>query len=106
MDKKVKNRQGLYFGYAVVLTVLLAFFIACMGSSLKARAVTEPSGSKKVVSVICVKEGDTLWSIASDFYTEDYRDIKELIKEIEKCNGISKDIRIGQKLYVPHYEQL
>lgn len=106
MDKKVKSRQALYLGYVVVVTIILAFFIACMGSSLKARAVTESHRSKKVVSVVCVKEGDTLWSIAADFYTEDYRDINELVKEIAKCNGISEHIRIGQNLYIPHYKQI
>lgn len=106
MSKKVKNRQFLYLGYVLVITVVLAFFIACMGSSLKAKAVTDSHRTEKVVSVVSVREGDTLWSIAADFYTEDYSDINELVKEIEKCNGISEHIRIGQNLYVPHYKQI
>lgn len=103
MGKRKNRRQILLSCYAVAAAVILAALIACMGSLLKAKAVTAVSASDRVISVICVKEGDTLWSIAADFYTEEYEDISAFIREIERCNGISDHIRIGQNLYVPHY---
>ena len=106
MNKKIGNSKAFFLGYAALVTLILAIFLACMGASLKAKAGVDNTKSEKIVSVVSVKEGDTIWSIASDFYTDEYKDVSELVNEIKSCNGVSEHIRIGQNLLVPHYRQL
>lgn len=103
MNKPIGNRKTVVWGYLAVAAVILSVFLACMGVSLKAKAGAEAIRREKTVSAVCVKEGDTLWSIAADFYTEEYKDVNALIYEIEECNGISDHIHIGQNIIVPHY---
>ena len=106
MSRRLENSKRLGFCYAAAFTVLLAVLIACMGATIKVKAEEENLKKEKIVSVVSVEEGDTIWSIAAEFYTEDYHDINELVDEIMHCNGISEEIRIGQNIFVPHYRQL
>ena len=60
--------------------------------------------TKKLTSVY-VECGDSLWSIAEEFYTSECGDMKDYIKEIKLTNGLdSNTIRYGYTLLVPYYE--
>ena len=96
----MKKRSILF---CVILVVLTALFVNMSGSVNLVKASEKISGEKVVISVK-IKEGDTLWGIASEYYTDEYRDIIELIDAIKKCNGISDNIKIGQKVLVPCYK--
>lgn len=87
--------------YAMLL-VMAAFMVNLFGSANQVEA-SENIEREKVVISIEVKEGDTLWGIASDYYTDDYEDVNELIDAIKKCNDISDHLKIGQKILVPYY---
>ena len=87
--------------YAMLL-VMAAFMVNLFGSANQVEA-SENIKREKVVISIEVKEGDTLWGIASDYYTDDYEDVNELIDAIKKCNDISDHLKIGQKILVPYY---
>lgn len=53
------------------------------------------------VETVVVKEGDTLWSIASE-YKPKGKNLSEFVYEIADNNGISDcNIVCGQTLYVP-----
>lgn len=62
------------------------------------------SGDKKSYDefeVVYVRPGDTLWSIAEDFYGSDI-DLREAVYMIKECSEIeSSSLTIGQKLLVP-----
>ena len=50
---------------------------------------------------VYVRPGDTLWSIAEDFYGSDI-DLREAVYMIKECSEIeSSSLTIGQKLLVP-----
>lgn len=51
---------------------------------------------------ICVKSGDTVWSIAAKYVT-DRDDIRDLTQAIKQVNGLNNNIQIfpGQVLKVP-----
>ena len=60
--------------------------------------------SRKYYTVVEVQSGDSLWSIASDYITDDYKDMNTYIEEVRNINKIlGDDIRTGQSLTVPYY---
>lgn len=88
----VRRRLTLLAG-ALVLTGVV--------SGPMARALA-PTGELDLVSsrTRVVRDGDTLWSIASALAPE--RDPREVIGEIEQLNqGISNSLVQGQVLYIP-----
>lgn len=70
------------------------------------RTTAAKGRAERVQYVTCVeiRPGDTLWSIASAYLTEEYRDIPEYVEELKRCNRLIRDeIHAGQKLIVPYY---
>lgn len=59
---------------------------------------------EKIITRVFVKQDDTLWDYACQYYSEEYRNVEELIFEIRKTNGLSDDlIKEGSYLLIPHY---
>lgn len=52
-----------------------------------------------------ISNQDTLWSIAEEYYTEEFGSVKNYIKEIKECNSLSSDaIYAGNHIIVPVYD--
>ena len=52
-----------------------------------------------------VKVGDTLWSIAETYYTEECQDFRTYIDEIKRTNNMYDDKLVsGKHLIVPYYK--
>lgn len=61
----------------------------------------------KYYTSVTVETGDSLYSIASKYYTENYESIEKYIYEIKKVNGIRSDnICQGGYLTIPYYSEL
>lgn len=91
----------------IIITVLLLMII-CLFLILvfpnKIVVASADSGREKVVTTLQIKSGDTFWSIAGKYITEEYSDRSDYVKEIKKSNGITSDLLYeGQYIIVPHY---
>ena len=92
------NKKVFGFIAIVVLILILSSFM-----SQTVMAEKNTTRKKTVVSVL-IQPGDTLWSIASDYYTEEYDSISTYIEEIKKSNGLYTEvIHAGKYIIVPHY---
>lgn len=82
----------------VVLGIVILF--ANLG---KASCSTEKT--KKLVSV-CIEDGDTVWTLAERFYSEECGSMKAYVKEISTTNHLtsSESIHSGNYLVIPYYE--
>jgi len=64
-----------------------------------------PVTRKKQVTSLIIEKGDTLWSIAQEYRTEEYDDINEYIDEIKASNGLFTDtIHEGNYIIIPYYK--
>lgn len=97
------NRKKLCMISGLLFIIIVLLFIAVTIRPVKAE---DGISHKKYVTYIKIKEGDTLWSIANDFYTIDYQNISELVDEIKDSNHIDDTIYIGQYIIVPHYKKI
>lgn len=92
----------------IVFSILIIF--AIIGLNLISKTVVASSSNKqnnKLFTSIKLEEGDTLWSIATEYKTNEYKNITEYIREIKRCNGIDSDtINEGQYIIVPYYTNI
>ncbi len=75
--------------------------------------VTTTSAAERQVRQLCyesiqIREGDSLWSIAEENYSEDYASVAAYVKDIARANGIREDsdIHAGEHLILPYYEDM
>jgi cell division protein YceG involved in septum cleavage len=94
-----KIRMFIIGGLFLLLLILLSMFFFT-------RTVTAKGSHDRVklVTSVEVKKGDTLWSIAANYLTDEYDDIADYIEELKKSNGLTNDtIHAGNYIIVPYY---
>lgn len=96
----LKNMNVFVFSFTMVIIILLLSFC------LKGQTVTAQRDKEriKLITSVEVRKGDTLWSIASRYITDEYRSINEYIYEIKTSNSLAEDnIHAGNFIIVPYY---
>ena len=59
----------------------------------------------KYYKTIEINSGDSLWSIANEYKSGEYRSVNDLINEIKSINNIyDENIIAGEKLIIPYFE--
>ena len=60
---------------------------------------------QKLYTDICIEQGDTLWSIAGEYMSPEYRDSSAYIQEIMEINHLTDEnsIHEGSYLVIPYY---
>lgn len=59
---------------------------------------------EKIITRVLVRQNDTLWDYACQYYSEEYDNMEELISEIKRTNGLTGNlIKEGSYLLIPHY---
>lgn len=95
------SRKRLWMVGGLVLVLLVIFSVFFMTKTVTAQRAGERC--KQVISIE-IKKGDTLWSIASEYMCEEYKDLNEYIEEIKDSNGmITDEIHAGNYIIVPYY---
>ncbi|SHO45714.1 LysM peptidoglycan-binding domain-containing protein [Anaerocolumna xylanovorans] len=96
-----KKQFVAMLGILIAITLMISFL-------LKPTDVTAQRlhDSKKQVVSIQINKGDTLWSIAGRYITDDYKDMNSYIREIKETNRLYSDtIHEGGYIVVPYYAQ-
>lgn len=89
-------------GVATLVIIAILLFNASDISGFSGDMTREKS--YKYYTSIVIRKGDTLWSIAEEYMTEEYDGIEAYIWEIRRVNHISDDrIYTGQYLAIPRY---
>ena len=111
MNKRVRNinvkrldKLNLTKLLLVVLSISIFGLLAFYFNSINVSA-DNPVTRKKQVTSLIIEKGDTLWSIAQEYRTEEYDDINEYIDEIKASNGLFTDtIHEGNYIIIPYYK--
>lgn len=91
----------------VVFFMLLVIFMCIITILPSMIAYADQTQSKvKVYKSIEIKNGDSLWTIANEHYSEEWKDIPQYINQIKRCNSLYKDdITAGCYLVIPYYTE-
>ena len=89
-----------------LLTLFGCFLLAGKYLFFTDNAAEEEKQLCKSYTSIEIRPGDSLWSIASEYMTDDYDSIQEYVRDIKSLNGLGSDeIHAGKFLLVPYYIQ-
>lgn len=98
-----KNRSRLYV--TVLTLAIVACFLAIVCTKSISSASTDTQKDIYYTSVE-VQPGDSLWSIATQYYTDDWKDVNHYMETIMEFNGLSNDrIYAGNYLSIPYFAQ-
>lgn len=90
----------------IILIACLIFSILLLSIGIISTSVEAEKSvfHEKTVTSVKIEKGESLWSIAKEYYTEDFGDMKTYVKEIKRSNGLDTDI-IHEDSYiiVPYY---
>lgn len=88
--------------FTIVMIVCCVFISSILnGGKLKAADVSD---KEKFYTSIEIQPGDSLWSIASDYMSEEYASIQEYIEDVKALNGMGTDeIHAGKFIIIPYY---
>lgn len=99
----IRNQSQSIIAYIIVIIAVLAVTGSILFSSMKAQAAPATPTYKYYTSVQ-IQKGDTLWSIADSYMTDEYADKRAYIQEICSINHILEDdIHSGQYITIPYY---
>ncbi len=91
------NRALILFS-AIFLLAVSMFFVT------SALAGEQELPTTKTITCVQIEAGDTLWSIANSYYSEECGSMEDYIQEIKKSNGLkSNTIHRGAYLIIPYY---
>ncbi len=92
--------------YIALVSFFMSTVIVFICFNIKPAKASDGIYREKYVATVQVEEGDTIWSIACQYYTTDYDDINDLVKEIKRSNHIDDNVFIGQHIIVPYYKEI
>ncbi len=103
-----RSRRALARRRGVRPYLLLALFLFVLGAScLVSHAIKgfakEEHATYKYYTSIMVESGDTLWSIASEYHSEDVS-IEDYMYEVQQLNGLTDgQLHQGAYITIPYY---
>ena len=106
--KNKRYHHKYYVRRNVFLSLLFAaviFGLIGTGSIVKANSAGDTTtGRVKVYSSIYIQEGDTLWTIAEEYATEEYASLDQFVSETKQLNHLSStSLHAGCHIMIPHY---
>ena len=98
------NRRTIKRQITIRILALLIILACCVVfSNLYSLAHDKNTYESTCYTSITIEKGDTLWSIAEEYMTDNYESIQQYIADIKDINGLtSDDIQSGMKLVVTY----
>lgn len=105
--RKVKEEFPYYaIGKVAFLLIFMValFLVVLFVLPERTAAAGNTTGGTYTITSVQIENGDSLWSIASQYYTEEFSSVENYITEIKRMNGLSSDLLYaGNYLLVPQF---
>lgn len=106
--KQSSKRRFILFRYftnrALIAFTVLFLLILSLFVVTQTFAAEQESNRVKTVCSVQIQPGDSLWSIAEHYYTDDFDSMKDYVAEIKRSNRLTSDtIHAGAYIIVPYY---
>lgn len=109
MRRAMHQRNQITRIYILIFAVSAIVIAACcigFGFISNASSKTDPdTGRVKRYTSVYIEEGDTLWSIAEQYISEEYDGMDSYIRELKQMNHVSDTIYAGCYLTVSYYAE-
>lgn len=89
---------------ALIVIMVALFLIVLFVLPERTAAAGDTTGGTYTISSVQIEAGDSLWSLASEYYTEEFSSVSNYIIEIKRMNGLSDDtLYAGSYILIPQY---
>lgn len=89
---------------AALVLFMVALFLVVLFVLPERKAAAGDSVSTYGITSVQIEEGDSLWSLASEYYSEEFISIANYIEEIKRMNNLSSDtLYAGNYILIPYY---
>lgn len=107
MERRQKTEiPYIFLGKVVFLIFFMTILFLFVLFVMPERSASAGNDSVRTYQIISVEieGGDSLWSIASAYYTDEFFSIRNFITEIKRMNNLSSDtLYAGSYLLIPQY---
>ena len=98
-----REQHTLRNQFLIGIVTIFLIFTCCVlfGNILSSAQDSTTQRSSYSYESITIKTGDTLWSIAEEYMTDQFDTVPEYVAELKRVNSlVSDDIQSGSKLIV------
>lgn len=89
---------------ALIIFMIVLFLVVLFVLPERTAAAGNSDLHTYTIESVKIEYGDSLWSIASEYYTEEFCSLSNFITEIKRMNGLSSDtLYAGNYLLIPQY---
>ena len=106
MKRKTKAALVKFSLAVLVVAAIVCVILVSNHSVINADENGTPVKLEKYYKTITVQQGDSLWSIAKEYKSGDYRTVQDYVDELKSMNNLGSDqITAGNKLVVAYFEE-
>ncbi len=104
--RALRKRVLVRFLLSVSAVAVLVFILIFSSKNItQANESSSYVAKTKYYKTIDINAGDSLWTIANEYKSGEYRSVTDLINEIKLINNLTNEkIIAGEKLIVPYFE--
>ena len=95
--KQIRRNRRISLCISILSVSFLLIIFFC-----NFKVIAEKPATYKYYTEVRVDRGDTLWSIADRFMTEEYTSRRAYVREIPKINNLGCEAQYGQRILVPY----
>jgi len=88
----------------LILFMVALFLVVLFVLPERTASAGNTTGGTYTITSVEIEEGDSLWALASYYYTEEFSSIENYITEIKRMNGLASDVLYaGNYLLIPQF---
>lgn len=101
--RKLKGSVVRFLTGLIVIAAVLCIILFTNSNVIRADGDAAPERTR-YYETITIKAGDTLWSIASEYRTSEYKDNRDYVEDLMYVNSLDSEyITAGQNLIIIRY---